>query len=145
MKNTKVVEGDLILEEDFKHDGDLKVEGNIICEEGRWNIEAGNIEAGNIEARNIDAWDINAWNINAWNIDAWNIDAGNIEARNIDAGNIICEKRIKKNPENKTFARIFITERSKLKRKEWIEELDNKQVSNLRNVSFKVKVLEVAK
>ena len=104
MKNTKVIKGDLILKEHFKHDGDLRVEGDIRCENGLWDIDA-----RNIDARNIKAWDI----------DARDIDAGDIDARNIKAGDIICEKRIKKDPQNKTIARIFITERSKLKRKEW--------------------------
>ena len=109
MAKQKVIKGDLILKEHFKHDGDLRVEGNIRCENGLWDIDA-----RDINARDIDAWNIDAGDIKAWDIKAWNIDAGDI-----DAGDIICEKRIKKDPQNKTIARIFITERSKLKRKEW--------------------------
>ena len=94
MAKQKVIKGDLILKEHFKHDGDLRVEGDIRCENGLWDIDARDIDAGDIDAGNIKAWDIKA-------------------------GDIICEKRIKKDPQNKTIARIFITERYKLKRKEW--------------------------
>jgi hypothetical protein len=75
----KEIKGDLILTENTTFDDDLKVEGNIRCEGGRWNIKAGNIDAGNI-----DAGDINAWNIDARDINASDINAGNIKAGNIN-------------------------------------------------------------
>jgi len=132
-QKNKTIKGDLILKKDFKFDGNLIVEGNIVCENGRWNIDAlsinaQDIDAGNINARNIDAWDIdarninagniNAWNINARNIDAGDIDARNIDARNIDAGDIVCESRKKKDKSNKTIARVFITAKSKIEKKQ---------------------------
>ena len=51
-----------------------------------------------------------------------NIDARNINARNIDAWDIICEKRIKKYKTSKTICRVFVTDKSKLERKEQIED-----------------------
>ena len=92
---TKGIEtkGDVVLTGNVKINGNLKC-GNISCEGGDWDIDAGDIDAG----------DINAWNINAWNI---------------NAGDIICEKRIKKSENNKTIAYMFVQNRSKLKRKEW--------------------------
>ncbi|GEM_PF-3342935 len=139
-----IVNGDLILTEDFKISKHLIVHGNIKGKDGeRFNINAWNIDARNIDARNIDALDIdarnidarnidagnidaldiNAWNIDARNIDAGNIDArninaGNIDARNIDAGNIICETRVKKDKKCKTIAIIYIKNKNKIKRKE---------------------------
>ena len=88
--------GYLMLTEDLILDEHLIVEGNIICKEGLWNIEARNIEAWNIEARNIEALDIKARNIEArnieaWNIEAWNIEAGDIQAEDIKAGDIQAE------------------------------------------------------
>ena len=86
---------ELILEQDTIFDESIEVEESIKCKNGNFSIKvAGNIYAGNINARNIDALDINAWNI-------------------------VCEKRIKKTEKCTTKARIFIQEKSKLKRKEW--------------------------
>jgi hypothetical protein len=118
----------------------LTVHGNITTKNidawniTAWNINARHINANNINALNIDAWNITAWNINArnitagnitamditaWNINARNIDARNINARHINAGYIVCESRKKKDPNNKTVAMIFITNRSKLEPKDW--------------------------
>ena len=94
----KEIEGDLILKENYSIDDNLIVHGNIICEGGLWNINAGDIKAWNIEAGDINAIDIDAWNIKAWdieardiearNIKAWDIKAGDIKAWNIEAGDI---------------------------------------------------------
>lgn len=99
---TKEFKGDLILKENTTFDCDIKVYGNIICEEGIWDIKARdikamNIDAGNIKARNIDVWDIKA-------------------------RNIVCEKRIKKSKAFKTICRVFITNKSKLERKEQVDD-----------------------
>ena len=84
----KLIKGDLILTENTIFNEDLKVEGNIRCEGGRWNIKAWNINAGNINAEDINAWEINTGNINAGNINARNINAWEINARNINAWEI---------------------------------------------------------
>jgi hypothetical protein len=85
----KIIKGNLVLKEDTKFDEGLIVEGNIICESGRWDlIVEGNINARRINAGNINVWNINARRINAGNIDAGNIDAENINAEDIDAGDI---------------------------------------------------------
>jgi hypothetical protein len=141
MTNLTTIQGDLILESDTTFHESLEVKGNILGKDGKrfcltvhGNINAGNItawdiKAGDINARDITAWNINARNINAWNIDAWNITAENITAKNINARNIdaldiyasdiICESRKKKDPNNKTMARIFIQNKSKLTYKNW--------------------------
>jgi hypothetical protein len=94
------IKGNLILEKDTTYEEDLKVDGNILGEDGTrynltvkgninaWNINALDINAWNIDALDINAWDINARNINAWNINAEYINAGNINAGNINARNI---------------------------------------------------------
>jgi len=93
----KTIKRDLILKKDTTFNESIKVEGSI---RGDFNLKVvGNIDAGNI--------------------DAGNIDAGNIDAGNIDARDIICEKRIKKTEKARTFCRVFIQDKSKIKRKEW--------------------------
>lgn len=116
----KTIKGDLILTEDTKFEEDIKVEGNIVCKGGSWNIDAWNIDAQNIDARNIDALNIVARNIDARDIDALDIDALDIDAWNITSQNIIyCEKIIKKSKNSKVKAKVLIEGRSKLEQKEW--------------------------
>ena len=76
----QVFESDLILTENTVFNESITVKGNIISENG--------------------LWDINAWDIKAMDI--------------------ICEKRILKDKNSKTVCRIFITNKSKLERKEQI-------------------------
>ena len=85
----------LVLTKDTVFDESIEVDGNITCEGGRWSLKV----IGNIVALDIVT--------------------GNIDAENIDAMDIVCEKRTKKTTKAKTFARIFIQNRSKNKRKEW--------------------------
>ena len=91
----------LVLEKDTIFNESIEVEESITCKGNRrFSLKVrGNINAGNI---------------NAGNIDAWNINAGNI-----DALDLICETRKKKSAKNKTSARIFIENKSKLITKEW--------------------------
>jgi len=97
----KIIKGNLILTEDTIFKESIKVEGDI---KGYFNLRViGDIDARDINARNINAGDINAGDINARNINAWDI---------------ICESRIKKSKMAKTFCRIYIKNKSKLKKKE---------------------------
>jgi len=116
----KTIKGDLILEKNTTFEESIKVEGDI---KGYFDLKVnGNINAWNINALNINAWDITALNINAWDINAWDITALNINAWDINAWDIICEKRIKKSKTSKTICRVFVTDKSKLGRKEQIED-----------------------
>ena len=115
----KTIKGNLILKKDTVIKTDLKVEGNIVCEGGRWNLTV----EGNIDCRNINCLNIDCRNINCLNIDCRNINCRNINCLNIDCGNIntsfiVCETRKKKSPKAKTICRNIITGRSKYEKKE---------------------------
>jgi len=120
----KTIKGNLILKKDTVIKTDLKVEGNIVCEGGRWNltvegnINCGNIDCWNINCGNINCLNIDCWNINCLNIDCLNIDCRNIDCRNINTSFIVCETRKKKSPKAKTICRNIITGRSKYEKKE---------------------------
>ena len=124
---TKEINGDLILTEDFKFDGNLIVHGNIRGKDGRkYYIEASNIDAYDIDANNIRAYNIDANNIDVYNIvandiDAYDIDAYNIQANDIEARDIVCE-RIKS--VKRIFARSLIKNRSTILRKDFNQEED---------------------
>ena len=92
----KTITGNLILKEDTKINESLKVEGDIISENRKFNL------------------------IVAGNIDAWDIVARNIDARNIDAGNIVfCEKINRETLKGEIKAKILVENRSELKQKNW--------------------------
>ena len=128
----KTFKGDLILTKDTVFGCSIRVEGNITCKDGPWNITAGDIDALDITACDIDALDITACDITACDIDALDITAHNIDAvnitalditaHNIDALNIFCEKRIKKSPTSKTICCILTQNMSKLKREEKMDD-----------------------
>jgi len=79
----KIIKGDLILTENYSIDENLTVEGNIICQGGKWNIICGNIICGNITCGNITCG-----NIICGNIICWDITCGNIICWDITCGNI---------------------------------------------------------
>ncbi len=99
---TKIIEGNLILDDATFFDESLEVHGSILGKNGKrynltvngnitaeditaWNISAKNITAKDISAENITAKNINAKNINAWNITVLDITANDITAKDITA------------------------------------------------------------
>ena len=74
----KTIKGDLILTEDFRIDDDLKVNGNIICKGGRWNIICYNIDCDNLNCNNIDCDNLNCYNIDCRNLDCINLNCFDI-------------------------------------------------------------------
>lgn len=84
----KVIKGDLILTKDTTYTEDLKVEGNIICEGERWNLDCrnldcwnlncrdldcGNLDCLNLNCRDLDCWDLNCRNLNCWDLNCWDL------------------------------------------------------------------------
>lgn len=104
----------LVLFQNTKFIGNIKCK-NIICKNGCWSIDA-----WDIDAKDINVWNIRAWNVNANNILATTIDTGIINAHNINARVILCEKRIKKNNENKTIAKVFVDKIGEKEQKEQV-------------------------
>jgi hypothetical protein len=88
---------DIWIYQDTKFEQSVRCK-NIISIGEYWDINARDINAGDIYA-----WDINAWDINAGDINAWDI---------------LCESRKYKLKESKTICRIYIKDRSKIKKKE---------------------------
>ena len=121
---TKTIKGDLILEKDFKFDGNLVVDGDIKGKDGkRWNINCRDINCRDINCLDINCLDINCLDINAWDINAWNIDAGDI-----NAWDIVCEKRILKSKTAKTICRVFVQERNKIEKKDRSDEVKGEKL-----------------
>ena len=105
--NKSMVEEEIDIDEDiiirqsttFKKNINCK---NIICVNGLWDIIARDIIAEDIIARDIIAEDI-------------------------IARDIILEKRIKKDKDNKTIARVFIENKDKLEKKEQLNKNEIKK------------------
>jgi hypothetical protein len=71
----KVIKGDLVLKEDTIINDDLKVEGNIRCDGGLFNLKCGNL---------------NCWNLNCLDLTCRNLNCGNLNCGNLNCGNLNC-------------------------------------------------------
>ena len=59
----KIIKGDLVLKENTTINDDLKVEGNIRCEGGNWNLDCGDLNCGDL-----NCWDLDCGNLNFYAI-----------------------------------------------------------------------------
>ena len=64
----KIIKGDWILKENTTINDDVKVEGNIICEDGCWNLDCRDLNCGNLNCGNLDCRDLNCGNLNCGNL-----------------------------------------------------------------------------
>jgi len=60
----KIIKGDLILKENTTFNEDLKVEGNIICEGGRWDLNCLNLNCWDLDCLDLNCKDLNCWDLN---------------------------------------------------------------------------------
>ena len=60
----KIIKGDWILKENTIIDDDVKVEGNIICEGGRWNLNCWNLNCGDLNCEDLNCWNLNCKDLN---------------------------------------------------------------------------------
>ena len=74
----RIIKGDLVLKEHTTINDDLKVEGNIRCEGGNWNLDCLNLKCGNLDCRNLDCWDLNCGNLNCGNLMCGNLNCENL-------------------------------------------------------------------
>jgi len=115
----KTIKGDLVLTKDMVFKESIKVEGNIRCEGGRFDLKVvgditcWDVNCGNVSCGNIRCWDINCGNITCWDIDCWNINCWNI-----DCGDMVCVSRKKKHKNAKTIAYSIVLDRFNGERKE---------------------------
>ena len=70
----KVIKGDLVLKENTIINDDVKVEGNVRCEGGSWDLNC----------RNLNCRDLDCGNLNCWNLDCWNLNCRDLNCRNLD-------------------------------------------------------------
>ena len=69
----KVIKGDLVLKENYSIDDDLKVEGNIRCEGGPWNLNCLDLNCWDLNCRNLNCWDLNCLYLNCLDLDCRNL------------------------------------------------------------------------
>jgi hypothetical protein len=137
----KTINGDLILTEDTTFDESIKVEGDIKCDGGAWNltvrgdihchdihchniychdIHCHDIDCFDIRCRDIDCLDIVCNDIDCSNIDCHDIDCHNIDCHNIDCDNIISNS-IKLKKGGKVYAYYMVEDRFNRDKKVWKE------------------------
>ena len=74
----KVIKGDLILKENTTINDDLKVEGDIRCEGGDWNLNCENLDCGNLNCENLICENLICENLNCWNLICENLICENL-------------------------------------------------------------------
>ncbi|NHZ84304.1 MAG: hypothetical protein GWP19_00295 [Planctomycetia bacterium] len=74
----KVIKGDLILTENYSIDEDLKVEGNIICKGGKWNLNCWNLNCNDLNCNDLNCWDLNCWDLNCGDLNCGDLNCGNL-------------------------------------------------------------------
>jgi hypothetical protein len=80
------IKGNLVLTENTTYNDNLKVEGNIICEGGTFNLEV----FGDLKCWNLKCWDLKCWNLKCWNLNCGNLDCGDLNCGNLDCKNLDC-------------------------------------------------------
>ena len=97
----KTIKGDLILKENTIIDDDLKVEGNIICEGGLWNLtckdltcwdlNCWDLKCRDLKCRNLTCWDLKCRNLTCWDLKCRrDLTCLNLDCRDLDCGNLKC-------------------------------------------------------
>ena len=69
----KIIKGDLILKENTTFNEDLKVEGNIICEGGRWDLNCWDLNCKDLNCWDLNCRDLNCWDLNCLNLNCWDL------------------------------------------------------------------------
>jgi len=92
----KVIEGNLVLKEDTTFNEDLKVEGDVRCEGGHWDLNCRNLDCWNLTCRDLNCWnltcrDLNCWNLNCRNLDCRNLNCWDLNCENLDCWDLNCE------------------------------------------------------
>ena len=59
----RIIKGDLVLTEDTIINDDIKVEGNVRCEGGLWNLNCWNLNCWNLTCRDLTCKDLSFWGV----------------------------------------------------------------------------------
>jgi hypothetical protein len=70
----KVIKGDLVLKENTIINDDVKVEGNVRCEGGIWDLNC----------RDLNCWDLDCWDLNCRDLNCWDLDCKNLNCWNLN-------------------------------------------------------------
>jgi hypothetical protein len=84
----KIIKGDLVLKENYYIDDDLKVEGNIICEGGLWNLNCGDLKCGDLKCWNLKCGDLNCRDLKCWDLNCLNLKCWDLNCRGLDCLNL---------------------------------------------------------
>ncbi len=85
----KIIKGDLVLKENTTIDDDLKVEGNIRCEGGLWNLRCSNLECRDLKCRDLKCSDLDCWDLDCWDLDCWDLKCINLNCSDLNCRDLI--------------------------------------------------------
>jgi hypothetical protein len=86
----KIIKGDLVLKENYYIDDDLKVEGNIRCEGGLWNLDCGDLNCLNLNCGDLKCWDLNCGDLKCWDLKCWDLNCGDLNCWDLNCGDLNC-------------------------------------------------------
>ena len=86
----KIIKGDLILKENTTFNEDLKVEGNIICEGGRWDLNCRDLNCRDLNCLNLNCLNLNCWDLDCWDLNCWDLDCRDLNCWDLNCLNLNC-------------------------------------------------------
>jgi len=90
----KIIKGDLILKEHTTINDDLKVEGNIRCEGGFWNLNCWNLNCWDLNCRDLNCRDLNCSDLNCSDLNCWNLNCWDLNCRDLNCRDLNCRDLI---------------------------------------------------
>ena len=81
----KIIKGNLILKENTIFNEDLKVEGNIICEGGRWDLNCWDLNCLDLNCKDLNCRDLDCWDLNCLDLNC-----NNLICLDLNCNNLIC-------------------------------------------------------
>jgi hypothetical protein len=75
----KIIKGDLVLKENTTIDDGVKVEGNIRCEGGFWDLNCRDLSCWDLDCLDLDCLDLNCLDLNCWNLDCLDLNCWNLD------------------------------------------------------------------
>jgi len=80
----KVIKGNLVLKENTTINDDLKVEGNIICEGGRWDLNCWDLNCRDLNCLDLNCRDLNCRDLNCLDLDCRNLNCWNLDCQDLN-------------------------------------------------------------
>jgi len=90
VEEMKIIKGDLILKENTTINNDLKVEGNIRCEGGIWNLDCRDLNCWDLDCGDLTCLDLNCRNLTCLDLNCKDLTCWDLTCRNLNCKDLTC-------------------------------------------------------